>query len=42
MLEVESNCKQYQTRCLNAAGATAGTKAGTWNAMADRRAHGLK
>ena len=27
---------------LTAAGATAGTVAGTWNAMADRRAHGLK
>lgn len=27
---------------LTVAGATAGTVAGTWNAMADRRAHGLK
>ena len=39
---VGSTTNNIRRGALTAAGATAGTVAGTWNAMADRRAHGLK
>ncbi|WP_368864564.1 hypothetical protein [Streptococcus salivarius] len=39
---VGSTANNIRRGALTAAGATAGTVAGTWNAMADRRAHGLK
>ena len=39
---VGSTANGIRRGALTAAGATAGTVAGTWNAMADRRAHGLK
>ena len=39
---VGSTANIIRRGALTAAGATAGTVAGTWNAMADRRAHGLK
>ncbi|QGU81741.1 hypothetical protein BSR19_11490 (plasmid) [Streptococcus salivarius] len=39
---VGSTTNGIRRGALTAAGATAGTVAGTWNAMADRRAHGLK
>jgi len=39
---VGATAKNIRRGALTAAGATAGTVAGTWNAMADRRAHGLK
>ena len=39
---VGSTTNNIRRGALTVAGATAGTVAGTWNAMADRRAHGLK
>lgn len=39
---VGATANNIRRGALTAAGATAGTVAGTWNAMADRRAHGLK
>ncbi len=39
---VGSTTNNIRRGVLTAAGATAGTVAGTWKAMADRRAHGLK
>lgn len=39
---VGTTANNIRRGALTAAGATAGTVAGTWNAMADRRAHGLK
>ena len=39
---VDSTANNIRRGALTAAGATAGTVAGTWKAMADRRAHGLK
>lgn len=39
---VGSTTNNIRRGALTAAGATAGTVAGTWNAIADRRAHGLK
>lgn len=39
---VVSTANGIRRGSLITAGATAGTVAGTWNAMADRRAHGLK
>lgn len=39
---VGSTTNDIRRGALTAAGVTAGTVAGTWNAMADRRAHGLK
>ena len=39
---VGSTANNIRRGALTAAGATAGTVAGTWKAMADRRAHGLK
>lgn len=39
---VGSTTNNIRRGALTAAGATAGTVAGTWNAMADRRAHGFK
>lgn len=39
---VGATANNIRRSALTAAGATAGTVAGTWNAMADRRAHGLK
>ena len=39
---VGSTTNNIRRGALTAAGATAGTVAGTWKAMADRRAHGLK
>lgn len=39
---VGSTANGIRRGVLTAAGATAGTVAGTWNAMADRRTHGLK
>lgn len=39
---VGSTTNGIRRGALTVAGATAGTVAGTWNAMADRRAHGLK
>lgn len=39
---VGSTTNDIRRGALTAAGATAGTVAGTWKAMADRRAHGLK
>lgn len=39
---VGSTTNGIRRGALTAAGATAGTVAGTWKAMADRRAHGLK
>ena len=39
---VGATANNIRRDALTAAGATAGTVAGTWNAMADRRAHGLK
>lgn len=39
---VGTTANNIRRGALTAAGATAGTIAGTWNAMADRRAHGLK
>lgn len=39
---VGATANNIRRGALTAAGATAGTVVGTWNAMADRRAHGLK
>ena len=39
---VGSTTNDIRRGAMSAAGATAGAVAGTWNAMADRRAHGLK
>ena len=39
---VGSTTNNIRRGALTVAGATAGTVAGTWNAMTDRRAHGLK
>lgn len=39
---VGSTANNIRRGALTVAGATAGTVAGTWKAMADRRAHGLK
>ena len=39
---VGATANNIRRGALTAAGATAGTVAGTWSAMADRRAHGLK
>lgn len=39
---VGSTTNDIRRGAMSAAGATAGTVAGTWKAMADRRAHGLK
>ena len=39
---VGSTANNIRRGALTATGATAGTVAGTWKAMADRRAHGLK
>lgn len=39
---VGSTTNNIRRGAMSAAGATAGAVAGTWNAMADRRAHGLK
>lgn len=39
---VGSTTNGIRRGAMSAAGATAGAVAGTWNAMADRRAHGLK
>lgn len=39
---VGSTTNGIRRGAMSAAGATAGAIAGTWNAMADRRAHGLK
>ena len=39
---VGSTTNNIRRGTMSAAGATAGAVAGTWNAMADRRAHGLK
>ena len=39
---VGSTTNNIRRGAMSAAGATAGTVAGTWKAMADRRAHGLK
>ena len=39
---VGSTTKGIRRGAMSAAGATAGTVAGNWNAIADRRAHGLK
>ncbi|MBS7057576.1 MAG: hypothetical protein KH103_10470 [Streptococcus salivarius] len=39
---VGTTANNIRRGALTVAGATAGTVAGTWNAMADRRAHGLK
>lgn len=39
---VGATANNIRRGALTAASATAGTVAGTWNAMADRRAHGLK
>ena len=39
---VGSTTNNIRRGALTAAGVTAGTVVGTWNAMADRRAHGLK
>lgn len=39
---VGATANNIRRGALTAAGATAGTVAGTWNAMADRRVHGLK